>query len=100
MGYYIGHYYFGKRDLFLLVASALLGLVIYLEYPIPVFDAHELVVLTVLALFAKGLLTSVHDSTVFLAFFAALVLTLFIPFVQVLIFLFLSFIFLHVMKII
>lgn len=100
MGYYIGHFYFSVRDFFLLAAAGLLAIVVYLGFSLPFFDTKQIFTLVLLALVAKGLLLPAHDSVVFLTFFVALALTLFIPFLQVLIFLLLSFILLHVTKVI
>jgi len=100
MGYYIGQFYFEKRDLFLILAILILVGVLYSNYPIPFFDPKNLLVLTILFLFAKGLVLPTHDAAVFTTFLLALFLTLFFPLFKVLIFLVFAFIFLRLWKVI
>lgn len=100
MGYYVGQFYVSKRDVFLVLGILLLGLLIYLNYPIPYFDTKQLATLFILAFFAKGLLLPTHDSVVFMTFFIGVLLTLFVPFLEVILFLFLAFLFLRVLKVI
>lgn len=100
MSYYIGQFYISKRDIFLLTCVLLLALTVYIDYNIPYFEKQQLMVLAILALFAKGLLIPTRDDIVYLTFFLAIALTLFIPFLQVLIFLFFSFLLLHLFRVI
>jgi len=100
MSYYIGQFYVGKRDIFLLMGAILLVIALYLHYPIPYFDTQNLLILFILAFFTKGLLLPTHDSAVFLTFLLAVFLTLFIPLLEVLFFLVLSFLFLRLTKVI
>lgn len=90
MGYYIGQFYFDKRELFLLLALILLGIAIYLNYPIPVFIPQQLFVLLLLLLLSKAIIPSAKDTPIFLTFLVSLFLTLILPFFSVILFLLLS----------
>ena len=98
MGYYLGKFYFDKRDLFIVLAVVLLLLGNYFHYPLPYFEYKNLIILAILFLFAKGFLLTAYDSALFATFLTATILTLFFPLLQVLYFLSLSFIFLRLFK--
>ena len=98
MSFYLSKFYFDKRDLFIILAVALLLLGNHLDYPLPYFEYKNLIILTLLFLLGKGFLLTTYDSALFTTFFVAIILTLFIPLLQVLYFLALSFIFLRLFK--
>lgn len=98
MGYYLGKFYFEKKDLFLLLVIFILLGVLYSNYPIPLFDPKNLLVLTIIFLLAKGLILPTHDAAVFTTFLTALFLTLFFPLFKVLIFLVFAFLLLRLTK--
>jgi hypothetical protein len=100
VGFYIGKAYIEKRDIYTLLALGIIGLARYKRYPISYINYDEVLSLVVIFLLAKGLILPSHDSVVFLVFFLALLLTLFIPFFQTLLFLFLAFLFLRLFKVI
>ena len=100
MGYYIGSFYFDKRDLFILLAIILLLAGFRLGYPLPYFEYKNLIILSLLFLLGKGFLLTSYDSALFATFLVAALLTLFIPLLQVLYFLSLAFIFLRILKVI
>ena len=98
MGYYLGKFYFDKRDLFILIAVAFLLIGYKFDYPLPYFEYKNLIILTLLFLLGKGFLLTTYDSALFTTFLTAIILTLYIPLLQVLYFLALSFIFLRLFK--
>lgn len=98
MGYYIGQFYFDKRELFLLLLAILLGVAIYLGYEVPLFKLQQLFVLMLLLLFSKAIIPSSKDTSLFFAFLIAVFLTLFVPFFTVVLFLFISLILFKVFK--
>jgi len=100
MAFYIGKFYFDKRDLFILVAIGLLLAGWRLGYPLPYFQYQNLIILAALFLLAKGFLLTSYDSALFVTFLVAVMLTLFIPLLQVLYFLALAFIFLRILRVI
>lgn len=100
MGYYIGHFYVSKRDVFLLAAAGVSVFMLYQGLSMPYIETKYFLTLILLALFAKGILLPTNDTVLYLTFLVALALTLFVPFLQVLIFLFFSFMFLHISRII
>lgn len=100
MGYYLGKFYFEKKDFFLILAILSLLGTIHFSYPLPLFDSKNLLVLTILFLLAKGVVLPTHDTAVFTAFLVALFLTLFFPLFKVLIFLVFAFIFLRLTKVV
>jgi len=98
MGYYIGQFYFDKRELFLILCLVLLGVAIYFGYPIPIFKPQQLFVLLLLLLFSKAIIPSAKDTPVFLAFLVSLFLTLILPFFSVILFLFISLLTLKILR--
>ncbi len=99
MGYYIGQFYFDKRELFLILALIPLGIAIYIGYPIPIFKGSQLFVLLLLLLFSKAIIPSSKDTPIFLTFLTAVFLTLFFPFFTVILFIFVSLLGLKIVKI-
>jgi len=100
MGYYLGKFYFDKRDLFIILVIGLLLAGFQLGYPLPYFQYQNLIVLSLLFLLGKGFLLTTYDSILFVTFLTAITLTLFVPLFQVLLFLVLAFIFLRFLKVI
>lgn len=100
MSFYIGPFYFDKRDLFLLFTVIIVLGTILLDYPLPLFKPYDLLILTILLLLTKGVVLPAYDSAVFVTFLTAIFLTLFFPFFKVLLFLVFAFIFLRLTKVI
>lgn len=100
MSFYIGRFYIDKRDLFLLTAAILILAGMYWGYELAFVKSEYLLTLVVLLFLAKGIVLPTHDTWVFIAFFLAVILTLFLPFIQVLAFLLFSFILLRILKVI
>ena len=98
MGFYLGKFYFDKRDLFIILTIILLLAGFKLNYPLPYFEYKNLIILSLLFLLGKGFLLTSYDSSLFTTFLIAIILTLFLPLLQVLYFLALSFIFLRLFK--
>ena len=98
MGYYLGQFYFDKRDLFIVLALILLATGWYFKILFPFFSYSDLLLLTFLFLIAKGILLPASDSLLFLLFFSGLVLLFFFPLIQVFFFLFLGFLFFRLLK--
>lgn len=96
----IGKFYFNKKELFLLIAAVLIFFVMRSNYTISFFDPFDLLVLTVFTLLVKGFFTSTNDSPLLIIFLFAIFLTLYIHLFQVIIFYFLSFVFLKVLRVI
>lgn len=98
---YIGPFYFDTKELFLVFAVGLLALALYLNWPLWEFDARLLLTLAVVFLLTKGLLPSIHNEAFFLHAVVTIFLTLFIPnFLQILLFYFLTFFVLRLMKVV
>lgn len=100
MSYYIGQFYFDKKDLFLILAILLLLAGNATGYPLPFFNYQYLIFLTLIFILAKGFLPPTIDSVLLILFLVSALLTLFYPLFQVLIFIVLSFVFLKLAKII
>lgn len=100
MGFYINKFYIEKRDLYFLIGIGLIYLARAKNYPLPYINYDVVLILSALFFLAKGFILPAHDSIVFIVFFAALFLTFFINFFQILIFIFLAFLFLRILKVI
>lgn len=84
---YLGPFYFQKRDLFIILTVGLLWWVIHYSIPLPLFNPYNLLTLAILFLLVKASILPAHDVAVFLTFFTAILLTLFLPLFQVILFL-------------
>lgn len=62
MGYYLGQFYFDKRDLFIILALMLLVGAWYFKLPLQFFSYADLFILILLFLLAKGILLPASDS--------------------------------------
>lgn len=84
---YIGKLYFSISDFFALLLVGILIYTIYFRIPIPLFSPTNLLVLTLLFLFGKISILPVHQTNISLVFFIAIMLTLFFPLFQAILFL-------------
>ena len=96
---YLGPFYFQKRDFFILLAVLLLAGSIYYSVPFPLFNPYHLLPLFVLFLFTKASILPAHDPAVFITFFTAIILTLFLPLFQIVLFLMTAFILQRVFRV-
>ncbi len=90
MGYYLGQFYFDKKELFLILLILLLIPAIYWQYPVPFFHLPQIFVLSLLLLFTKALVASSRDTPLYFVFLTALFLTLFIKFFTIILFVFIA----------
>lgn len=98
MGYYIGQFYIDKRDMFLLLALLVFGILAYTQYPVPLIDPASMTLLLLFTIVAKGFIPPASDSALFIAFFVSVILSLFAPLFHVLVFMALAFAFLRLFK--
>lgn len=96
----LGPFYFDTKEFFLILGVILLGLAIYFDWPLWLFNRQSLLVLVVLMLVTKGLLPAIHNESYFVLSLVSLFLLLYFPLFQVLIFYCLSFILLKIFKVI
>lgn len=99
MSYYLGRFYFEKKDFFLLFGGGLIALLVWLNYPVPFFKLQNLALLTIFLFLAKGILVPARDEALFLTFLAAVFLTLYLPILQVLFFFLLAFFILKALRV-
>ena len=97
---YIGPFYFDTKELFLVLASVLIGLALYFDWPIWYFDKTSLLTVVLLVLITKGLLPAIHNEAFLFLVLATIFLTLYLPIFQVILFYFLSFVFLRLFRVI
>lgn len=97
---YIGPFYFDSKEIFLFLASILLGLAVYFDWNLWWFDKTTLLTLTIIILITKGLLPSIHNEAFFILAVVSIFLTLYLPIFQVILFYFLSFLFFRLFKVI
>ena len=100
MGVYLGKLYFEKKDLYYFLGVGLILLGRYLNYPLPYISYDALLILAVLFYLAKGLILPAYDSILVVVFVAALMLTLFLPLLQILLFVLLALLFLRLLRVI
>ena len=97
---YIGPFYFDTKEIFLILAAILLGLAWGLGWSLWWFDKRALLTLVVLMLITKGLLPSIHNEAFFILAIVTIVLSLYLPVFQVILFYFVSFLMFRVLKVI
>ena len=97
---YLGPFYFNTKEIILVLAIVLLSIAVYLNWNIMFFDKTELLTLGVLALLTKGLLPAIHNEPFFIVVLLAVFLSLYLPLFQVVLFYFLSFAFLRILKVV
>lgn len=96
---YLGPFYFQKRDFFIILAVGLLFAALRYGFSFPLFKPSYLLVLSILFLLAKASILPAYDPIVFITFLVGLILTLFLPLFQVILFLLLAFIFLKILRV-
>lgn len=97
---YLGPFYFNTKEIFLIIASILLGAAIVFKLPLWWFDPKTLLTLTLLILITKGLLPAIHNEPFFILALVTMFLSLFLNIFQVMLFFFISFMFFRVLKVI
>jgi hypothetical protein len=97
---YIGPFYFDTKELFLVLAVVLLGVALYLDWPLWVFEPQTLLTLAIVMLLTKGLLKSVNNDVFFFHALVTLILAIFFSTFQVLLFYVVSFVLFRLFKLI
>lgn len=97
---YLGPFYFDTKEIFLILATILLGLAWGLGWPLWWFDKRALLTLVILILFTKGLLPAIHNEAFFILAIIAIFLTLYLSIFQVVLFYFISFLLFRLLKVI
>ncbi len=96
----LGPIYLDTKEIFLILASILLGVAIFFNWNLVWFDKTNLLTLTLLILITKGLLPAIHNEAFLILAIIAVFLTLFLPLFQVILFYFISFLFFRLLKVI
>jgi len=97
---YIGPFYFDTKEIFLILAAVLVGLAWAFGWPLWWFDKRVLLTLMILMLMTKGLLPSIHNEAYFILVIITIFLSLYLPFFQVVLFYFISFLLFRLLKVI
>lgn len=100
MSFYLGPFYFEEKDLFLLLAIGLMVFGWANGLNLPFISYPTLVILTILFLVAKGLLLRTYESLIYVVFLIAVVLSNFFSLPMVIFYVFFSFLFLRLLKLI
>lgn len=97
---YFGPFFFDTKEIFLIVASFLIGFALLFGWEIWWFDKQVLLTMVILMLITKGLLPAIHNEAFFILAVISIFLTLYLPIFQVIIFYFLSFLLFRLLKVI
>jgi hypothetical protein len=97
---YFGPFYFDTKEIFLIVASFLLGFAMLFGWSLLWFESQSLLTLVIIMLITKGLLPAIHNEAFFILAIIAIFLTLYIPIFHVIVFYFLSFLLFRLLKVI
>jgi hypothetical protein len=96
----IGPFFFDTKELFLILAIILLAAALYFNIQLLFFEPQSLLTLAVIFLILKGLLPSIHNEAFFLHAIVTILLTMFLPLFQVLLFYAVTFVFFKALKVI
>lgn len=97
---YIGPFYLDTKEIFLIIASILLGLAWFFGWSLWWFDKRSLLTLAILILMTKGLLPSIHNEAFFILAIVTIFASLYLPIFQVILFYFVSFLMFRLLKVI
>ncbi|MEI6533132.1 MAG: hypothetical protein WCO06_04800 [Candidatus Roizmanbacteria bacterium] len=97
---YLGPFYFDTKEIFLIIATILLGLAMFFGWSLVWFSPTSLLTLAILMLFTKGLLPAIHNEAFFILAIVTIFLTLLLPLFQVILFYFITFLFFRLLKVI
>jgi hypothetical protein len=96
----LGPFFFDTKEIFLIIAVLLLAAALYFNIDLLFFEPQALLTLAVIFLILKGLLPSIHNEAFFLHAIVTILLTLFLPIFQVLLFYAVTFVFFKALRVI
>jgi hypothetical protein len=97
---YLGPFYFDTKEIFLIIAALLIGVAMFLNWPLIWFNPKVLFTLIILMLVTKGLLPAIHNEAFFILAIITIFMTLYLPFFQIVLFYFISFGLFRLLKVI
>lgn len=97
---YFGPFFFDTKEIFLILATLLVGMALLFGWPIWGFDPEVLLTIVVLMLITKGLLPAIHNEAFFVLAIITLFLTFYLPVFQVILFYLVSFLFFRLLRVI
>lgn len=97
---YFGPFFFDTKEIFLILASFLLGIALIFGLDIWWFDERVLLTVVVLMLITKGLLPAIHNEAFFILALVTIFLTLYMQIFYVILFYFISFLFFRLLRVI
>lgn len=97
---YLGAFYFNTKEIFLILATLLIGAALIFKLPLWWFDPKTLLTLTILILLTKGLLPAIHNEAFFTLALVTIFLSLYLTIFQVILFFFISFVLFRLIKVI
>lgn len=97
---YFGPFFFDTKEIFLILATLLLGLAMLFGWPIWGFDTEVLLTIVILMLITKGLLPAIHNEAFFILAIITLFLTFYLSIFQVILFYLVTFLFFRLLKVI
>lgn len=97
---YFGPFFFDTKEIFLILATLLLGMALLFGWPVWGFDTEVLLTLVILMLITKGLLPAIHNEAFFVLAIITLFLTFYLPIFQVILFYLISFLFFRLLRVI
>ncbi|KXK11191.1 MAG: hypothetical protein UZ22_OP11002000395 [Microgenomates bacterium OLB23] len=96
----IGPFYFDSKEVFLIIAVALLAAALYFNIQLIFFEPQALLTLAIIFLILKGLLPSTHNEAFFIHALVTVFLTMFLPLFQVILFYAVTFVFFKMLRVI
>lgn len=97
---YLGPFYLNTKELFLLFGALFLGVALYFNWNTMWFSKTSLLILTILFLITKGLLPAIHNEAFFINALVTLVVSLYFPIYITVLFFFISFGIMKILKVI
>jgi len=97
---YFGPFFFDTKEMFLILATILLGFAMILGWDLAWFEPQTLLTIAILILITKGLLPAIHNEAFFILTIVTIFLTLYLPTFHVVLFYFISFLFFRFLRVI
>lgn len=97
---YIGPFYFDIKEIGLILISFVVGLALFFNLDMYMFDKRALLTILLLILITKGLLPAIHNEAFFILAIVTIFLTLYLPVFQIVLFYFISFLLFRLLKVI
>lgn len=97
---YLGPFYFDIKEVALIILTFFVGLALFFGWELFGMDKKIILTVLILILITKGLLPAIHNEAFFILAIVTILLSLYLPIFQIILFYFISFLLFRVLKVI